>query len=378
LGIDSKDKENKQRMITDIFDLYSDFLITNLGQHTSTSLSAVLDKCVSHDQITRALSKPAYGSVQLWQYVKPMVSAMKSLGESGVLCLDDTIEAKPYTKASSLNCWHFDHTKGRSVKGINQLTALFHCKGTSMPVGYELIEKTIWYCDVATRKEKRISLIDKHELYRKLIEQAVINQVPIRYVLSDKWFSSVENMRFIHHLGLHFVFPMKSNRLVALSESDKKAGKYQPIDSVVIEENQTLTLYLEQFEHCLKFSKQVFKNGDEQKGVLYLLTNDLGADASLMQAQYALRWKVEEFYKSIKSNIGYANAPVHTHNTIKNHLFLANIAFVKLEQASLKLRKNHFALKAKLTANANKHTWQFWKDIRQRYKFDIYDFNVAA
>jgi hypothetical protein len=60
----------------------------------------------------------------------------------------------------------------------------------------------------------------------------VINQVPIRYVLSDKWFSSVENMRFIHHLGFHFVFPMKSNRLVALSESDKKAGKYQPINYV--------------------------------------------------------------------------------------------------------------------------------------------------
>lgn len=354
-----------------IFDLYSDFLIVNHGQHTATGLSNLLDSSYSHDQITRALSESVCSSAHLWQYVKTTVSALTCKGSQGVLILDDSIEAKPYTDESALISWHYDHTVGRSVKGVNQLTALFYCETTSIPVGYELIEKDIWYCDVATKKEKRKSSISKHERYHKLVSQAVTNELPISYVLSDKWFSSSETMRFINEKGLKFIFPVKSNRRVALSESDKRAGKYQSINEVVIEDNQTLTLYVEQLDFPVGFSKQVFKDGDQQKGVIYLMTNDLKADASLMKATYALRWKVEEFYKSIKSNIGYAKSPAHANNTLKNHFFLANIAFVKLEQVAVKMNKNHFALKAKLIANANKNTWDMWKKLKQKCNLNI-------
>jgi hypothetical protein len=44
--------------------------------------------------------------------------------EDGVLIFDDTIQEKPYTDENELVCWHFDHTKGSSVKGINLLNCL--------------------------------------------------------------------------------------------------------------------------------------------------------------------------------------------------------------------------------------------------------------
>ena len=36
---------------------------------------------------------------------------------------DDSIIEKPYTKENRINCWHYFHVKGRSVKEINLLTA---------------------------------------------------------------------------------------------------------------------------------------------------------------------------------------------------------------------------------------------------------------
>jgi hypothetical protein len=46
--------------------------------------------------------------------------------EDGVLIFDDTIQEKPYPDENELVCWHFDHTKGRSVKGVNTYRVVGH------------------------------------------------------------------------------------------------------------------------------------------------------------------------------------------------------------------------------------------------------------
>jgi len=50
-------------------------------------------------------------------------------------------------------CWHFDHTIGKSVKGLNLLNAFYYNQGVSIPVGFEIISKPIKYSDVKTRKK---------------------------------------------------------------------------------------------------------------------------------------------------------------------------------------------------------------------------------
>lgn len=109
----------------------------------------------------------------------------------------------------------------------------------------------------------------------------------------------------------------------------------------------------------LLLTKQVFKDGNRERGVLYLVTNDLTgtpvrADSVCIQTQYARRWKVEEFHKSIKSNTGYWRSPAHTVRSQSNHLFLSMLAFVKLEALRLSTSRNHFELKTLLTLNATK------------------------
>ena len=53
------------------------------------------------------------------------------------------------------------------------------------------------------------------------------NELPFRYVLADSWFCATDNMIPLKkEIDTDFIFPLKENRRVALSETDKLAGRY--------------------------------------------------------------------------------------------------------------------------------------------------------
>jgi hypothetical protein len=178
-----------------LLDLYSDYLISAFGQTTATGLSSLLDGEVSHDQIQRFLASEEQTSADLWRIVKPHVREIES--EDGVVIVDDSIAEKPYTDENDIICWHYDHSQQRTVKGINFVTCLYHSQGISLPVGFELVRKTERYTHPKDGKEKRRAHKTKNEMYRDLLQQAVKNKIPFRYVLNDIWFASAENMNFV-------------------------------------------------------------------------------------------------------------------------------------------------------------------------------------
>ena len=70
-------------------ELYSDYLICNATSYaTATGLSAMIDRNVSHDQITRFLSGEKQSSKELWLKVKSVVREIEA--EEGVLIFDDS------------------------------------------------------------------------------------------------------------------------------------------------------------------------------------------------------------------------------------------------------------------------------------------------
>jgi hypothetical protein len=338
--------------VSPVFDLYSDYLLVNQGQTTATGLAALVEGKLSHDAITRSLHQQSYGSAQLWQVVRPFIEQIAD--PNAVLTLDDTVEAKTYMDQNPLIRFHYDHCQQKALKGINQLTALYTGQLYSLPVAYELIKKDQPVVDKKTGKTKWVSGVSKQERFRQLIHQSLVNNLIFKYILADSWFSSAENFSYIANLDQQFIMPLKSNRKVALSKADQQQGLYRPIESLGIEAHQCLAVWVAGVDFPLLLTKQVFKDGDSERGVLYLVTNDLTADTVSIQTQYARRWKVEEFHKSIKSNTGYARSPAHTVRSQSNHLFLSMLAFVKLEALRLSTAKNHFALKSLLTLNATK------------------------
>lgn len=224
--------------------------------------------------------------------------------------------------------------------------------------------------DKKTGKLKRVSNISKHQYFRQLIKRSVDNNLIFKYLLADKWrptlrFSSKENMTYISELNRHFIMPLKENRRVAMSLENHNKGKHQSIESLGLEEGQTSCVYLKGMDFPILITKQVFKNENSIKGTLYLITNDLMADASSIKDYYQRRWKVEEFYKSVKSNTGYSKSPAHTTRTQSTHLYLSMIAFVKLEAIKVNTKKNHFAIKSILVINAMKVSMRKLQTLKQ-------------
>lgn len=136
-----------------MLDIYSDYLISSFSYTTATGLSDALNGAISHDKITRFLSTKDYGSKQLWKLVKLTIRKIES--EEGVFIVDDTIEEKPYTDENELITWHFAHTFGRNVKGVNILSLLYHNKNITIPAAFQPIQKTEQYIDKKTGKKKK-------------------------------------------------------------------------------------------------------------------------------------------------------------------------------------------------------------------------------
>jgi len=334
-----------------LLELYTDYLLSTFGYATATGLANMLDGDLSHDQVTRFLSERTYTSKDLWLAVKATVRKIES--DEGVLIFDDTVQEKPYTDENEVMCWHYDHSKGRSIQGFNLLNCLYQAKEISIPVAFEVISKPVQYSELKTKKRKRKSLITKNELMREMVTVCVKNQLKFRFILFDIWFASVENM--LHIKKTHqkdFICALKSNRLVALSKEDQAAKRFSRIDKLTWSEETTFTVWLKNVPFAVTLVRQVFENKDGSTGILYVACSDTTVERNAILSVYKKRWPIEVFHKSLKQNAALGKAPVRRVRTQNNHIFAALYAVFKLECLKIKHHFNHFALRSKIYLKA--------------------------
>jgi hypothetical protein len=81
---------------------------------TPRDLSRLPRRAVSDDKVSRFLSEKEMYSRAPWHLVKPLVRELEKEAdrEEGMLIVDYTIKAKPYTGESEVACWHYDYSKG--------------------------------------------------------------------------------------------------------------------------------------------------------------------------------------------------------------------------------------------------------------------------
>jgi hypothetical protein len=343
----------------EMLDIYSDYLLASFHSVTATGLSKMLDEGYSHDQISRFLAQSKFTQKDYWQTVKKLVRKVES--PSGILVIDDTIEEKPYSTENEIICWHWDHSKDCMLKGINIVNFLYYNElengeAISLPVSFEIVEKTEQYLDKKTNTIKRRSNVSKNEIViRRLRVLHQLNKLQFKYLAWDIWFSSKENFDFVNYeLKKYFVAGLKSNRTVALTKEDKLKGKFTQIEALNLQQNQIARVWLKGLDFEVLIVKKVFTNKDGSTGIAYIVTNDLSLDQEQIGEIYQKRWKIEEFHKSIKQNAGLEKSPTKYEITQSNHIFASMIAFCKLELLKCKEKLNHFALKSKLYIKAVK------------------------
>lgn len=341
----------------ELLDLYTDYLVSAFGAVTSTGLSQMLDFAVSHDRISRMLSKREFTQQDYWKAIKGIVRRVESA--DGVIKVDDTIEEKPHSTENSIICWHYDHSKDRNVKGINIINFVYQPYPSaqtdfSLPVAFEIVEKTEQFFDTKSGKVKRRNERGKNEIVRtRLRILCQLNKVKFQTVLWDTWYSSNENFEFVHkELKKTFICAIKSNRKVALTWQDKLRGKFIKISELQWHEVDSRIIYLQGLDFPLLLTKQVFTNKDGSCGELHIVSNDLNLTTPELFHTYGKRWGVEVFHRSLKQNVGLEKSPTKFEVTQKNHVFASMLAWIKLELLSLKNQSNHYGFKTKLYVKA--------------------------
>ena len=168
---------------------------------------------------------------------------------------------------------------------------------STVPVSFDLVEKTETYLDEKTRRRRRRSPQTKNERVRQMLKTCVDNRLRFGYVVAEVWYASAENMRYVKlDLEREFIFPLKTNRQVALSTEDKQNGCYVAVSKLDLEPDRPCEAHLEGVPFALRLMRQVFTNEDESQGERYLVTSDAALRGDHLRAICQRRWKVEEYH----------------------------------------------------------------------------------
>ena len=272
--------------------------------------------------------------------------------DEACLIIDDTVVEKQSMDENEIISWHYDNKEGRTVKGINLLSAFYSSEkfGQIMrvPIGYRIIEKTEEYKDEKSGEMKRRSPKTKNEMMQEMVWRHIQNQVKFRYFLADSWFSSAENMRFVDKRRKVFIFELKNNRLVTDSEEKRNKGLFERLDEGKVPEGRPVKVWIKDLRFPVLLFRQVFRNKEGTTGERFLVSNDLTLRDDQFRTLYKKRWGVEEYHKSLKQNASIGKSPAHTERTQSNHIFSAIYAYAKLEKLKLLTKANHFSLTTKI------------------------------
>jgi IS4 transposase len=130
-------------------------------------------------------------------------------------------------------------------------------------------------------------------------------------------------------------------------------------------------VYLKDYNSTVALIKQIFTNKDGSTWERHLLSTDISLNFDQIASLYKRRWKIEESFKSMKSNTWFAKSPTKTIKSQSNHYFMSIYAYFKLQLLSAKLQLNNFCLKSKLYIQALKASFRELQLLKNWCDFKI-------
>jgi hypothetical protein len=291
-------------------------------QYTSCTRLAGIMETLSHDSINRFLERERFEPKDLFDEEKNKIEWV-----GGILSVDDSVLDKPYSdpsKAAFIDLfWSGKHK--RVVKGIN-LISLFYTdiQGISVPVNYRI-------CDKKSGKTK-------NDYFREMLVEVLSWGLRPSWVTGDSWYSSLENLKFIRGQKLNFMFGIENNRVISIER-----GTYIQIQKFEGWPNENIeTVYLKDYG-MVRVCRQLYKNAYRYYIMSTAELNNLEKVTSIdFNRVHDAHWCIERFHRAIKQVCNIERFQVRNENPIKNHIFCAIKAFIKLEFMRLNETISHW------------------------------------
>ena len=345
---------------------YIEYLVATPNNYTCTHLAAHLEgeAATSHDAISDYLRREKITPRRLWEVVQPLLHD----DPTSYLVVDDSVQNKQYSRKIEMVKLQYSGAEGGLVRGIGVVN-LLHTSGMArdgkegdfFPIDFRIFDPE---ADGKTKNDHFLEM---------LLRAKSDKQLKANTVLFDSWYSSVDNLKVIHRLGMVFVTTLKSNRLVSTSKEQYQASKQQNKDKTSKHKGyvhlDTLTWDQDSLKHGkliklkeLPFLVRLFKivapNGD----IEWVITNrDLDQDnqhtegdaharltSDDVQDENAVRWQIEQLHRELKQLVGTEKCQCRTARAQRNHLACCYLAWLTLKVHARKVGTTLYAAHANL------------------------------
>lgn len=252
---------------------------------------------VSHDGITRML-------VSRFPWKKWFVRCINRLFgilQNGYLIIDDTILSKPFGRRFTHASYVYSSCENRSIFGYNIVMIIWTNGIVTIPLSWR------WYKRNSHTKVEIAMLLLEEVRFKWKIKNCI--------VLYDSWYAAAKIMRLIKCLGYHFVSQIKKNRKI----------NGIPFSSLQIRDNHL-------FDGIVAGQIQIYYFKHEDK---YYCTDMPTATTQRIHELYQLRWKIEEIFRFLKTDLKMEKCQATRITAQKTHLvscILTYLIFQKEQQ----------------------------------------------
>jgi hypothetical protein len=314
---------------------YKQYLINTQINYTCDYMSEFSD--MSGDGIERFLKKSKLKPSFVWEQVKGEIV----FSSKGSLIIDKVVlEHKNTTK---IEC-AYKQWSGSShaiVMGIGVVNILYYNPELDR---YWIIDFRIWDKKVDGKKETELAL--------ELLKLAVwrIGELNYSTVLFDSFYASSEMLRYIA-MDLKKVFytnlPAGRNCL-EVDKTTKPDQQYVQIKDLNWTDQELIygkMIYLKDIPKSMPV--KLFSVASSERRIDNLCTNDIdnSTNVTVTQEESSKRWKVEQFHREIKQNLGIAKCQCRKNRSQRNHILCSMLSWVYLTKQAIKQATTIYQIK---------------------------------
>lgn len=308
---------------------YCQYLLVSQINYTLTHFA---DHCetFSHDAINRYLRGEKMTPRLVWDNVRGQVQSTVR----GYLLFDDTVLDKQYSHRIELVRRQWSGNAKAVIKGIGVVTCVYVNPETEQ---FWLLDYRLYDPD----GDGKSKLDHAREMLANVVYQ---KQLPFYAVLMDTWYATQGIMRFIESLNKVYYCPLKDNRQVDDSRSERPYQRVDSLDWNPTELARGKTVKLKGFPKDHKV--RLFRVAVSTHRTDWVVTNDATQDsAEATQEVCGFRWKIEQLHREGKQVTGLEHCQCRKARIQRNHIGCAFLVWIRLKHLADQTNRTVYQLK---------------------------------
>lgn len=314
---------------------YCQYLLSSQTNYTITNFSEHVEG-LSDDRIRRYLMREKLSARLVWEHSKEEIISSRN----GKLLFDDTVLDKSYSNNIEEVRYQYSGNAKGVIKGIGVVTCVY--------VNAE--ENKFWVIDyrIFNPDQDGLSKIDH---VKEMLRNAQYNKkIEFTTVLMDSWYATISIILKIEDIGKYYYCPLKNNRLVDDSNGMISYSRVNSLDwnSNDISKGKIIKIHKFPKNHKVK----LFRVAVSTNRTDYVITNDMDQDSlDVVQQEYGVRWKIEEFHREIKQVTGIEKCQCRIGRIQRNHIACAMMVWNCLKKVAEATRSTIYQVKSGLLKN---------------------------